>query len=257
MRRSSVAAAAALRACIAATHAGLTERDLSALFQFRTAVQGAQSLSYTPVAAAGANACTIHYCRADSRLESGDVMLMDAGCELHGYASDVTRTWPVSGRFTAEQRAVYDAVARTHAACLAALRPGATLRAVHQLSVDMLADAARDLGLQGPVLQYYPHSVGHWLGLDTHDCGHVRQNTPLEPGVTLALEPGLYLRGAGVPPGLQGVGVRLEDDVVITEGGAEVLSAGVPLQAEAVEELVGSAAAAWPALAAGGGAAAA
>jgi Xaa-Pro aminopeptidase len=252
LRRSAGAAAAALRACIGHTRPGRHERDLAALFNFRCAVRGAQGLSYPPVAGAGANSCTVHYSRNDAQLQGGQLMLMDAGCEMWGYASDVTRVWPVSGRFSPAQRLVYDHVARTHSACREALRPGTRLRDVHALSVQLLSDALRDLGVAvgalGDYRRFYPHSVGHWLGLDTHDCASVSYDTPLEEGVVLTLEPALYLRGEGVPQQLQGIGVRIEDDLVVTKDAVEVLSGGVPTAAEELEALVGSQAGQWRAV---------
>ena len=179
------------------------------------------------------------------------------GCERWGYASDVTRTWPVSGKFSPAQRAVYEAVLHAHRACLAEVRPGALLRDIHDLSVHLLTDALEDLGVAAGAggwggrdgyRRHYPHAVGHWLGLDTHDCASVSHDMPLVEGVTLTIEPGLYLRGEGVPQELRGIGVRIEDDVAVTAAGCKVLSTAAPMDVAAVEALAGSAAEQWRAL---------
>jgi len=210
------------------------------------------------VVASGADATTIHYGRNDKRLEPDTLLLMDAGCELWGYSSDVTRTWPVSGRFTPAQRRVYSHVLEAHKACVAACGPGATLRDVHALSTTLLADAMHDLGIRdhgggrlppGGYRDFYPHSVGHYLGLDTHDVSLVPQDSPLKPGCVLTIEPGLYLpRSPRVPEEFWGIGVRIEDDVVVDPSGAHVLSAAAPVEVDAVEALVGTRMEEWRAM---------
>lgn len=175
---------------------------------------------------------------------------MDAGCELHGYCSDVTRTWPASGTFSAEQRAVYEVVLHTHRRCLEACRPGALLRTIHALSIRLVSEGIAQLGLlqhmgaqdvaMGPYRQFYPHSVGHWLGMDTHDVSSISHDTMLQPGVVLTVEPGLYIPDVPELYGrFAGIGVRLEDDVLITEKGAHrVLSGALPLEVDDVEHMV-------------------
>jgi Xaa-Pro aminopeptidase len=190
----------------------------------------------------------VHHNRYDGALRPGDALLLDAGCELHGYVSDVTRTWPVSPRFSPHQRAVYDAVHAAHAACIAAVRPGASLASLHALSVRVLSEGIASLGLmpgataahiaRGPYFRFFPHALGHPLGLDTHDTPDVATNTPLQAGCVITVEPGLYVwpDAPGVPDAFRGIGVRIEDDVLVTEHGCEVLSAGAPSAATDVED---------------------
>jgi Xaa-Pro aminopeptidase len=244
MRRAAAAAAAAQRACAAASAApGATEASLAALFEYTCRRAGAQRPAFPPVVAAGADAVTIHYSRNDKLLKKGDMLLLDGGCELHGYCSDVTRTWPVGGRFLSAQRALYEAVLGAHRRLLAAAAPGATLRGLHAASAEALGDAAAALGLlakAGPgegLRTFYPHSVGHWLGGDTHDVATVSHDAPLAPGVALTIEPGLYVPNEARFGALRGLGVRIEDDVLITERGSEVLSAGAPIEVEEVEAM--------------------
>lgn len=166
---------------------------------------------------------------------------------LARYCSDVTRTWPASGRFEGAHRDVYQAVYETHAALLRACRPGSTLRQLHHMSVDLLRDALRSLGLSahsmiGPSTNdyrvFYPHSVGHWLGMDTHDAASVSHDHPLEAGVCLTIEPGLYIPDAARYGPFRGIGVRIEDDVLIVEDGAEVMSGSCPSSIEGIEEMM-------------------
>jgi Xaa-Pro aminopeptidase len=255
MEATCDAAALAIAACMAHTRPGVHEQDLAALFRFRTQLAGAQHLAYPTVVASGANTCVLHYGRNDSIADAGGLVLLDGGCERWGYASDVTRTWPASGRFSSVQRDVYEVVLQAHHECVAACKVGATLRGIHDLSVTILTEGLRSLGVLpagvgggGSVHHVYPHSVGHWLGLDTHDCKTVTNTWPLDAGVVLTIEPGLYLqsgRGFNVPPGLDGIGVRIEDDVLVTVDGPRVLSSSVPVAIGEVEDLVGTAPM-WP-----------
>ena len=258
MRTSAQVAAEAMTACMVATgqrssRSARSEHDVSALFEYECRVRGAQRMAYPPVVAAGADATTIHYSRNDKvlRPESRDLLLVDAGCEYYGYCSDVTRTWPVSGRFEGAHRDVYQAVYETHAALLRSVRPGVTLRQLHHMSVDLLRDALRSLGLSGHAMIgpsandyriFYPHSVGHWLGLDTHDSASVSHDLPLDDGVCLTIEPGLYIPDEDRYGHFRGIGVRIEDDVLFVadgrEGGAEVLSATCPTSVEEIESLL-------------------
>ncbi|KAL4459002.1 hypothetical protein ABPG75_013867 [Micractinium tetrahymenae] len=249
MRQSAQLAAAAMRECIQMSHPGVHEHQLAAAFEHRCKAGGAQRMAYPPVVAGGADACTIHYSRNDKPVQGGQLVLLDGGCEFHGYCSDVTRTWPTSGKFSGAQRAVYEAVLDVHRACLDTCRPGATLRQLHHISVRLLSDALAQLGIlpgrhasdimQGSYRRFYPHSVGHWLGLDTHDSSSMSHDRPLEPGVVLTIEPGLYIPDDPAFGRFAGIGVRIEDDVAVTVGGHEVLSASVPVEMAAVEEMVG------------------
>jgi Xaa-Pro aminopeptidase len=251
LRRSAQAAAAGLRAAAAAAVPGATEASPAAAHEAAVRRLGAQRLPYPSVVAGGARGAAIHYGRYDGLLTEGDTLLMDAGAELHGYVSDVTRTWPLSRRFGHRQRALYDAVRSVHAEALAGVRPGASLAALHAASVESLSGALAQLGVlagpsrngaqlarSGAYRAYYPTALGHFLGLDTHDTAGVALNATLEPGCVLTIEPGLYLRAddMSVAPEWRGLAVRIEDDVLVTERGCEVLSSGVPVDAEAVED---------------------
>ncbi|KAK9822676.1 hypothetical protein WJX81_007251 [Elliptochloris bilobata] len=252
LRKSAAISAAAMARCLRLTREGVSESVLAATFEYECRVRGAQHMAYPQVVGSGLDACTIHYSRNDKMAQDGDLLLMDAGNEYYGYCSDVTRTWPVSGAFSPQQRDVYEVVRDTHRQCVAACQPGATLRQIHQLSVRLLCDGLAQLrvfpGLSpdtlagGAYQTVYPHSVGHWLGLDTHDTAAVGYDRPLRPGVTLTVEPGLYLPPDSIRFGrFAGIGVRIEDDVVVSQAGPEVLSASVPADAEEVERLVGAA----------------
>ncbi|EFN53170.1 hypothetical protein CHLNCDRAFT_136970 [Chlorella variabilis] len=252
MQHSAQLAAAAMSGCIQRSQPGVHEHQLAVVFEHGCKAGGAQRMAYPPVVAGGPDACTIHYSRNDKSVPGDQMVLLDGGCEYHGYCSDVTRTWPTGGKYSGAQRAVYDAVLEVHRACLEACQPGATLRQLHHISVRLLAEAIAQLGLlpgqaagdimQGSYRRFYPHSVGHWLGLDTHDSSTMSHDRPLEPGVVLTIEPGLYIPDDEAFGRYRGIGVRIEDDVAVTAAGHEVLSADVPVEAAEVEQLVGAAA---------------
>ncbi|KAF6266603.1 peptidase M24, structural domain-containing protein [Scenedesmus sp. NREL 46B-D3] len=252
MRSSATIAAQAMQRCMALSHAGVHEQLLATEFECGVKLAGASRLAYPVVAGGGADSCTIHYSRNDKQVGDGQVLLMDAGCEYHGYVSDVTRTWPVNGRYTAEQRQVYETVLEVRRRCLEAAVPGNTLGKVHQLSVQLLSEGLRDLGLlplatlqdfqKGLYREFYCHSVGHYLGMDVHDTNTVGPHRTLEPGVVMAIEPGLYIPDHPQFGAYAGIGVRIEDDVLVTHNGAEVLSDAVPVDPDHIEALVGAAA---------------
>jgi Xaa-Pro aminopeptidase len=217
---------------------GMHEYELEAEFlhEFRRA--GSQAPSYPAIIAGGRNACVLHYTGNDQPLADGDLVLIDAGCEIDGYASDITRTFPINGRFSAAQRDVYDIVLTAQLAAIEAVRPGQNFLAPHEAAVRVLAQGLVDLKLlSGSVdsviesesyKRFYMHRTSHWLGLDVHDAGEYRAGeawAPLEAGMVLTVEPGLYLRAADdVPAALRDIGVRIEDDVLVTEQGANVLT---------------------------------
>ncbi len=254
-RISAQAHARAMRAC----RPGLREYEIEAelLYEFRR--QGAQSPAYGSIVAAGANACVLHYPAGDGALSNGDLCLIDAGCEVDGYASDLTRTFPVGGRFSGEQGAVYGIVLEAQRAAIAAVRPGAPFNAPHDAATRILVQGMIDLELlkgsvdgaleSGSYRQFYMHRTSHWLGLDVHDVGNYRSGPApasgerawrtLAPGMALTVEPGLYLRAAeNVPARLQGIGIRIEDDVVVTESGCEVLTVDAPKAVAEIEALM-------------------
>ncbi|MEK9501538.1 aminopeptidase P N-terminal domain-containing protein [Gaopeijia maritima] len=216
---------------------------------------GGEGPAYESIVGGGANACVLHYVRNDRAFEPGELVLIDAGASVAGYAADLTRTFPVDGRFTPEARAVYEVVDRARAAAVTAVRPGATMAAVHEAAVAVIVAGLRELGVleepaEGettPWRRFYPHQTSHWLGLDVHDVGDYArdgQSRPLEPGMVLTVEPGLYFGEAGVDTAegradrFRGIGVRLEDDVLVTADGHEVLTAVMPTDPEAVAALV-------------------
>ena len=252
MRCSAQITTRAFQTCMRNSHPSMNEREISSLFEFLCKSEGAQRMPYPQVVAGGNSACTIHYSNNDRKVFDGEMVLMDAGCDFHGYVSDVTRTWPIGGKFTEPQREVYGEVLEAHRECLAQCVEGATLRDIHRTSVHLLSRSLSRLGivqkttqevlLQGLYKPYYPHSIGHWLGMDTHDVHTVSATKPFEVGTVLTIEPGLYLprNCHEIPAQYRGIGIRLEDDVVVQEGAPEVLSGGVPITPEDVEETVGN-----------------
>ncbi len=252
MRRAARIAAAAHRRAMQRTRAGRTEYEVEAelLYEFRR--NGAQFPAYSPIVAGGANACVLHYVANDAMLRDGDLLLIDAGCELDGYASDITRTFPVNGRFSAAQREVYEIVLHAQRAALEAVRAGRAWNEPHDAAVRTLAQGMIDLGLVPGGLdevldketykRFYMHRTGHWLGLDVHDAGDYKRGgewRALAPGMVLTVEPGLYVRAADdVPQRLRNIGVRIEDDVLVTENGYEVLTAEAPKTVDDIEALM-------------------
>ncbi len=252
MRRAAQISTGAHQRAMRATKPGRAEYEIEAelLHEFRR--HGAQAPAYTPIVAGGANACVLHYVQNDALLKSGDLLLIDAGCEVDGYASDITRTFPVSGVFSAVQRDVYQMVLAAQAAAIAAVRPGAAWNVPHDAAVRVLAQGLVDFGLcqgsrdkvieSGDYKRFYMHRTGHWLGLDVHDAGDYKRDNQwraLEPGMVLTVEPGCYIRpGEGVPPQFYNIGVRVEDDVVVTTSGHEVLTLAAPTAVADIEALM-------------------
>ena len=233
-----------------AARAGSNECEIEAelLHEFRRL--GAQAPAYTPIVAAGANACILHYIENNQALRDGDLLLIDAACEYHGYAADITRTFPVNGRFSGPQRDTYELVLAAQSAAIAAVKPENAWDAPHDAALKVLAQGMIDLGLlsgsvdavleSGSYKRFYMHRTGHWLGLDVHDAGEYKLDKewrPLQPGMTLTVEPGLYIRpGDGVPEPLWNIGIRIEDDVLVTADGCEVLTAAARKQIADIEQ---------------------
>ena len=254
MRRAADITAGAHRRAMRAARPGRRENEIEAelLHEFRR--HGAQAPAYTPIVAGGERACVLHYVENDGVLADNDLLLIDAGCELDGYAADVTRTFPVNGRFAGPQRAVYELVLEAQAAAIAQVRPGNPWDAPHRAAVETLTRGLVGLKLlNGPVeaaiesesyRKFYMHRTGHWLGLDVHDAGAYKQGGEwrrLEPGMVLTVEPGCYIRaGADVPERFAGIGVRIEDDVLVTEAGAEVLTRDAPKAPSEIEAWMGT-----------------
>ena len=252
MRRAGAIAAAAHRRAMQSARPGRNEYEIEAelLYEFRR--NGAQFPAYSPIVAGGPNACVLHYVANNMPLRDGDLLLIDAGCELDGYASDITRTFPVSGRFSGAQREVYELVLAAQRAAMDKVRPGTAWNEPHDAAVRVLAQGMLDLKLVAGALdtvlekelykRFYMHRTGHWLGLDVHDAGEYKREgkwRPLVPGMVLTVEPGLYIRGApDVPERLRDIGVRIEDDVLVREGGCEVLSVEAPKRIDDIEALM-------------------
>jgi len=250
-RAASISAGAHVRA-MRATRPGAMEYEVEAelLYEFRR--HGAQFPAYWPIVAGGANACVLHYRDNSKRLADGDLLLIDAGCELDGYASDITRTFPVNGTFSGPQRDIYELVLAAQTAAIAEVRPGSGWNAPHDAAVKVLAQGFIDLGLCSGTLdevlekelykQYYMHRTGHWLGLDVHDAGDYKSGGDwkrLAPGMTLTVEPGCYVRPAdGVPERFWNVGVRIEDDALVTASGCEIVTAEAPKRVDDIEALM-------------------
>jgi Xaa-Pro aminopeptidase len=249
LRRAADISAAAHHQAMRAARPGGSENEVEAalLHEFRRL--GAQAPAYTPIVAGGANACILHYIANDQALKDGDLLLIDAACELDGYAADITRTFPVSGHFSSPQRDAYQIVLAAQSAAIAAVRPGATWDAPHEAAVKVLAQGMIDLGLlsgtvdtaieTGTYKRFYMHRTGHWLGLDVHDVGEYKIDKawrPLQPGMTLTVEPGLYIRPAeDVPQAFWNIGIRIEDDVLVTADGCEILTAAARKQVDEIE----------------------
>ena len=212
---------------------------------------GARQPAYGSIVAAGANACVLHYRENSAPLRKGDLMLIDAGCELESYAADITRTFPIASKFSGPQKDIYELVLESQLACIKAVKPGAPFGKYHEVAVNVLAQGLIDLKLcKGSLAkvveteaykQFYMHRAGHWLGLDVHDAGDYKRGgkwVALEPGMVLTVEPGLYIRPAdNVPKHFWDIGVRIEDDVLVTKTGNRVLTASCPKSVKDIEAL--------------------
>ena len=260
MQRAARISGAAHSRAMRMARPGMHEYQIEAelLYEFRR--NGAQAPAYAPIVAAGANACVLHYSANNARAMDGELVLIDAACELDGYAADITRTFPVNGRFSAPQKMLYELVLAAQTAALDAVRPGQPYAALHEAAVRVLAQGMLDVGLlerdsAGSVddviadkryLQFYMHGSGHWLGMDVHDVGQYRDaalaGTPsraLQPGMVLTVEPGIYVRpAAGVPQQFWHIGIRIEDDVLVTRDGARILSDNAPKTVGDIEQLM-------------------
>ena len=252
MRSAAKISCEAHRRAMRGTLPGMFEYEIEAELLHEFCRHGARHPAYTSIVAGGANACTLHYVGNNARLNDGDLLLIDAGCELNGYASDITRTFPVNGKFSAVQKDVYEIVLAAQAAAIASAKPGNTWNMPHDAALRELARGFVDLNLcQGSVdsvietesyKQFYMHRTGHWLGMDVHDVGEYKigeQWRPLQQGMTLTIEPGCYIRPAdNVPRELWHIGIRIEDDILITEQGNEVLTQAAPKTVSEIEEVM-------------------
>jgi Xaa-Pro aminopeptidase len=262
MRKAARISSAAHRCVMRLCKPGLSEYELEAAFVHACAQQGGRHQAYSPIVGGGANACVLHYVSNSDRLRDGDLVLIDAGCEYQGYASDITRTFPVNGRFSPAQRQLYELVLEAQLAAIAKAVPGNRWNDPHDAAVRTLTKGLARLGIlpggkaavarhikEEKYKPFYMHRTGHWLGMDVHDVGEYKTDDQwrlLEPGMVLTVEPGLYIPASvadsdhAVPEPYHHIGIRIEDDVLITERGNEILSADAPKSVADIEALVGS-----------------
>ncbi len=255
MRKSAVIAAAAHNRAMRFTQQNMMEYEVEAEFLHDFYRKGAQSPAYTSIVAGGANACTLHYNANNQKLNAGDLLLIDAGCEFDGYASDITRTFPVNGKFSGAQKEVYELVLAAQAAAIAKVNIGSHWNEPHEAALNVLIQGFIDLKLctgtrdavleSGTYRQFYMHRTGHWLGLDVHDAGEYKDKRndwrKLELGMALTVEPGCYIRPAdNVPEAFWNIGIRIEDDVLVTANGCEVITAAAVKTVADIEALMQS-----------------
>jgi Xaa-Pro aminopeptidase len=256
MRRAIAISAEAHRAAMARARGAMMEWEIEALVDYEFRSRGAAGPSYPSIIASGPNAAILHYINNDRRMETGELLLIDAGCEYQFYASDVTRTFPIGARFSALQRDLYEIVLEAQLAAIEAIRPGVKFDEPHDAAVRILVDGMCRIGLlneppdqamkEGSWRRYYMHRTSHWLGMDVHDVGLYRlggESRPLEPGMVLTVEPGLYVapHDERAPERFRGIGIRIEDDVLVTAEGHEVMTAAAPKSVAAIEALTASA----------------
>ncbi len=254
MRKAMDIAVRAHRRAMAVCRPGMREYQIEAELLHEFMQQGSRTPAYPPIVAAGANACVLHYTANSGSLKNGDLLLIDAGAEFEYYASDITRTFPVNGRFSPEQRAIYELVLAAQHAAIDKVRPGNHWNDPHEAAVRVLADGLVALGLlRGRVSniiakerykKFYMHRTGHWIGMDVHDVGDYKVGGEwrvLEPGMVATVEPGVYIKGGekGIARKWWDIGVRIEDDVLVTRDGPEVLTQGVPKTVREIEAVMG------------------
>ena len=252
MQRAADISTQAHQRAMQTTCPGMREYEIEAELLYTFYRHGAQAPAYTSIVAGGANACVLHYVDNNAELKSGDLLLIDAGCELDGYASDITRTFPINGRFTPQQRDVYQLVLAAQLEAIEQVKPGNRWNDPHQAALRVLAQGFLDLGLcHGSVdailetedyKSFYMHKTGHWLGMDVHDVGEYKQQGDwrvFQSGMVLTVEPGCYIRPAdNVPEHFWNIGIRIEDDVLVTQTGHEILTTAAPKTIPAIEELM-------------------
>ena len=264
MRRAATISARAHIRAMQICKPGMREYQLEAelLHEFRNS--GSQSVAYNSIVAGGENSCILHYRAGSTELRSGELCLIDAGCELDGYASDITRTFPVNGKFSGPQRALYDITLAAQEAAIAMTKPGNTFMQPHDAALKVLTQGLLDEKLlklselgslenaieTGAYRRFYMHRTSHWLGMDVHDVGSYREDTQdsssnekpwriLKSGMVITIEPGLYIRPADdIDKAFRNIGIRIEDDAVINDSGCELISRGVPVKADEIEALM-------------------
>jgi len=256
MQRAATIAAEAHIVAMKRVRPGMNEGQVESLIEAYMKDQGASGVAYNSIIGGGDNATILHYVENNMPLKDGDLLLVDAGAEYHGYASDITRTFPVNGRYTKAQREVYDAVLDVQEECIMATSVGQTVKGRHELSIELLTEKMKELGLlkgrtkelikKKSFMKYYMHGVGHYLGLDVHDAGRyfldqsAKNSKPFAPGMVLTVEPGLYIPpdDKSAPAKYRGMGIRIEDDVLVTQDGNVNLTAKVPKNADEIESIM-------------------
>jgi Xaa-Pro aminopeptidase len=252
MRRAVAASAAAHQAAVTLTRPGMYEYEIEALLEFHFRRLGATGPAYPSIVASGVNATILHYLENNQQIQDGDLLLIDAAAEYACYCSDVTRTFPVGTRFSPVQRDVYNLVLTAQKQAIAMVRPGVRFSEVHQRATEILVDGLREFGIlsgqtkeiieKGEHRRFFMHGTSHWLGMDVHDVGKYKlgeESRILEPGMVLTVEPGLYIAedAEGVSDRYRGIGVRIEDDVLVTADGHEVLTTAIPKELDDIETL--------------------
>ncbi len=255
LRRASESSALAHEMAMRACKPGRNEYEIDAVLKYYFRKCGSPRMGYPTIVASGPNATTLHYNENNRKMKSGELLLIDAGTEMNYMTADITRTFPVNGKFTREQKCVYSIVLAAQDAAIRHVRPGVTFQSVHEVAVRKLTEGLKQIGvLKGTVkkliekksyVRFYMHRTGHWLGMDVHDCGAYYQNgksRKLKPGMVLTVEPGLYFRSEdkSYPAKFRGIGVRIEDDVLVTKKGREVLTFKAPRTISHIESIVGT-----------------
>ncbi len=254
-RKASEISAEAHLAAMKFTKPGVNERQVQAVLSYQFHMKGAARVGYPYIIASGANATTLHYNFNDQECKNGDLLLIDAGAEYNYYSGDITRTFPVNGRFSAPQKKVYEGVLKIQKELIQYIKPGIFFKDLHDMGTDRLVDLMLELGLvtgrkedvikSNEHKKYYPHGVGHWLGMDVHDSGLYFINSaprPIEEGMCFTVEPGLYIpqNDLSAPEELRGIGVRIEDNIVVTKNGCDNLTSGAPKEISEIEKVVGT-----------------
>ncbi len=252
IRKSCEIAAVSHKAVMQKAKVGMSEYDLETMYMNEFKVNGSREASYTPIIAGGARACILHYIDNDQQIEDGELVLVDAGCEYGMYASDITRTYPINGQFTGEQKAVYDVVLEAHNAACHAAKVGNPCTDPQKISEKSLSQGLKDIGLLDGSLdeildkklfrEFYYHKIGHWMGLDVHDdCPYAVDGKEIlfQENMVMTIEPGVYVNDtANVDDRWKGIGIRIENDILITSDGYENLTAKVPVETEEIEQLM-------------------
>ncbi|XP_019104531.2 intermediate cleaving peptidase 55, mitochondrial [Beta vulgaris subsp. vulgaris] len=222
------------------------EGMMAAKVEYECKMRGAQRMAFNPVVGGGPNGSVIHYSRNDRKVNDGELVLMDIGCEFHGYVSDMTRTWPPSGRFSPAHVDLYDLILETNKECIKLCKPGISIRQIHEQSVQKLCKGLTEIGVLKDRASSYrtyhqlnPTNIGHYLGMDVHDCSTISTDRPLQSGAVITIEPGVYIPSSfNVPERYRGVGIRIEDEVLITDSGYEVLTGSMPKERNHFESLL-------------------